>query len=164
MAAMLSVGESDPSASAASPSNAFARPKSSTLTAPSGVTLILAGFRSRWMIPFSCAASSASAICRAMESASSSCDGTMADAIRERRSFGQLHDERAHAFGFFQSVNGGDVRVIERGEQLRLSLEAPHALGIARKLGGQDFQRDVPVELRVMRAIHLAHPAHTQQR
>ena len=31
----------------------FASPKSSTLTTPSGVTLMFAGFRSRWMIPFS---------------------------------------------------------------------------------------------------------------
>ena len=40
---------------------AFANPKSSTFTRPSGVTLMLAGFRSRWMMPLPCAASSASA-------------------------------------------------------------------------------------------------------
>jgi hypothetical protein len=44
----------------------FASPKSSTLTTPSGVTLMLAGFRSRWTMPFSCAASRASAIWPAM--------------------------------------------------------------------------------------------------
>ena len=38
---------------------------------PSGRTLMFAGFRSRWMIPCSCAASSASAICFAIGSASS---------------------------------------------------------------------------------------------
>ena len=43
-------------------SNALARPKSSTLTRPSGVTLMFAGFRSRWMTPCPCAASSAPAI------------------------------------------------------------------------------------------------------
>ena len=32
-------------------------PKSRSFTTPSGVTLMLAGFRSRWMLPFSCAAS-----------------------------------------------------------------------------------------------------------
>jgi hypothetical protein len=31
----------------------FARPKSRTFATPSGVILMLAGFRSRWMIPFS---------------------------------------------------------------------------------------------------------------
>jgi hypothetical protein len=50
---------------------AFARPKSSTFTVPSGRTLMFAGLRSRWMIPCSCAASSASAICFAIGSASS---------------------------------------------------------------------------------------------
>ena len=44
----------------------FASPKSSTFTTPSGVILMFAGFRSRWMIPLSCATSSASAICRAI--------------------------------------------------------------------------------------------------
>ena len=45
---------------------AVARPKSSTFTTPSGVILMLAGLRSLWTMPLSCAASSASAICRAM--------------------------------------------------------------------------------------------------
>ncbi len=43
-------------------SASFANPKSSTFTTPSRVIFTLAGFRSRWMIPFSCAASSASAM------------------------------------------------------------------------------------------------------
>ena len=44
---------------------ALASPKSSSFTVPSGVTLMLAGLRSRWTMPFSCAASSAAAIWRA---------------------------------------------------------------------------------------------------
>jgi hypothetical protein len=62
-AGLVIVGEfvaSDPVGPA---SFALARPKSSTLTVPSRVTLTFAGFRSRWTIPPSCAASSASAIC-----------------------------------------------------------------------------------------------------
>ncbi len=47
VAAMLNVGEFERLASAPSPMNAFAKPKSSTLTLPSGVTLTLAGLRSR---------------------------------------------------------------------------------------------------------------------
>ena len=47
-------------------SSALARPKSSTFTLPSGVSLTFAGLRSRWTMPFSCASSSASAICRAI--------------------------------------------------------------------------------------------------
>ena len=66
-----SVGEFDRAAFAGSFSNAFASPKSSTFTLPSGVIFTFAGFRSRWMIPFSCAASSASQICFAIPSDSS---------------------------------------------------------------------------------------------
>src|SRR5262249_47685967 len=61
----------------ASPASALARPKSRTLTFPAGVTLTLAGFKSRWTIPFSCAASSASAICRAISSASPGSGGPL---------------------------------------------------------------------------------------
>jgi hypothetical protein len=43
-------------------SASFASPKSRIFTVPSGLTLIFAGFRSRWTIPCSCAASNASAI------------------------------------------------------------------------------------------------------
>ena len=67
--------------SGASPSTAFARPKSSTLTTPSGRILMFAGFRSRWMMPCSCAASSASAICLAMGRASSSGDRPARDPL-----------------------------------------------------------------------------------
>ena len=49
---------------------AFANPKSSTFTVPSSRTLMFAGFKSRWMMPCSCAASRASAICFAIGRAS----------------------------------------------------------------------------------------------
>ena len=79
-------------------SSAFASPKSSTFTVPSGRTLMLAGFRSRWMMPCSCAASSASAIClrdrqRLVERESA----PLRDALGERRPFDQLHHERRRA-------------------------------------------------------------------
>jgi hypothetical protein len=57
-----------------SPASAFASPKSSSFTVPSGVTLMFADLRSRWM-PFSCAASSPAAIWRAITSASSTGTG-----------------------------------------------------------------------------------------
>ena len=53
VAAMLNVGEFDKLTSTPSPANAFANPKSSTFTLPSGVTLMFPGFKSRWMTPLS---------------------------------------------------------------------------------------------------------------
>src|SRR5215471_2269023 len=73
IAGVVIVGEFvTPAARLVTGSSAFARPRSRTFTAPSGRTLMFAGFRSRWMMPCSCAASSASAICFAIGSASSS--------------------------------------------------------------------------------------------
>ena len=72
MAGVVMVGNCDtPGDIALGGSNAFASPKSSTFTVPSGRTFTFAGLRSRWMIPCSWAASSASVICRAIGSASS---------------------------------------------------------------------------------------------
>ena len=68
-------------------------------------TLMLAGFRSRWMIPCSCAASSASAICFAIGSASSSGIGAARDALRQIVALDQFHHQRAHAAGFFEPVD-----------------------------------------------------------
>ena len=64
---------------------ALARPKSNTFTMPSRRTLMFAGFKSRWMIPCSCAASSASAICFAMDRASSTRNRPLRDSLGERR-------------------------------------------------------------------------------
>ena len=57
---------------------ALASPKSSTFTLPSAVILRLAGFKSRWTTPASCAAPSASATCRPRSSASLSGSGALA--------------------------------------------------------------------------------------
>ena len=72
----------------------LASPKSSTFTTPSARTLMFAGFRSRWMIPCSCAASSASAICLAIGSASSSGMRAARDPLRQILTLDQLHHER----------------------------------------------------------------------
>ncbi len=61
-----------------SPPTALARPKSSTLTFPSGVILILPGFKSRWTTPLLCAAATASATCKAIDNASSNLSGFFA--------------------------------------------------------------------------------------
>ena len=90
------VGDCDTSGDAPpAGSSAFARPKSSTFTVPSGRTLMFAGFRSRWMMPCSCAASSASAICFAIGSASSSGIGAARDALRQIVALDEFHHERA---------------------------------------------------------------------
>ena len=59
---------------------------------------------------------------------------------------------------FFQSVDGGDVRVIGR-EELRLALEPAKSIRILGDPFGQHFDRHVALQPRVPRAVDLAHAA-----
>jgi hypothetical protein len=61
--------------------------------------------------------------------------------------------------GFFDPVDGRDVRMIERGEHLRLALQAGEPFRIAGKSLGQDLQRHFALQPRVARPIHFSHAA-----
>ena len=54
-------------------------------------------------------------------------DAALRDAVRERRPVYQFQDQRRRAAGFLQTVNGRDVRVIERRQELRFTLEPREA-------------------------------------
>ena len=159
--AAVNVGEFMASAVALTPSgaSALARPKSRTFTVPSARTLMLAGFRSRWTMPCSCAASRASAICLAIGSASATGIAPLATTHREVLALDELHDEGMHVAPAPTRVRRGrrlddavdlrDVGVIQRGERLRLAREAGDAIGVVRDGVGQDLDGDVAVQLRV---------------
>ena len=93
------------------------------------------------------------------------------ETIGERRSLDQLQDEglqcglpRAwRGDRFFKAVNRGDVRMIERGQDLRFALEACEPVDIEGEELGQNLQRDVAIELGVACAIDLAHPTRTKR-
>ncbi len=57
-----------------------------------------------------------------------------------------------------------DVRVIERGQDLRFAPEARKTIGIIGHRRQQHLDRDVAIQLRVARAMHLAHTAYAQGR
>ena len=136
---------------------ALARPKSRTLTLPSGVILMLAGFRSRWRTPFSCANSSASAIWAPMRRASAIASGPRVEPLRERLALDELHHDVPDRAVLLGAVDRRDRRVVDGREHPGLALEARHAAGIRGGVVGQDLDRDVPAELPVARAVHHAH-------
>ena len=148
-----------PESGSLAPVQALASPKSRTLTLPSGVTLTFAGFRSRWTMPFSWASSRASAICLAMASASSTGIAPALQPLGEVLSLDELEDEEELPVRLLEPVDGGDARVVERREELRLAPEAGEALGVLRELGGEHLEGHLAPELRVGGAVHLAHPA-----
>ena len=52
-----------------------------------------------------------------------------------------------------------DVGVVERRQKLRFPLEAEHTVRIGGKRGGQHFDGDFAVKLRIHRAVDGAHAA-----
>ena len=143
---------------------ALARPKSSTLTTPAGVTLMFAGLRSRWTMPLSCAAARASAICRAVSRTSVDADAPALDAVGERRSLHQLQHERGRGALVLDAVDGADVRMVERGQHARFALESREASGSDVKARGRILIATSRPSLRVARAVDLAHAARTERR
>jgi hypothetical protein len=71
------------------------------------------------------------------------------EALLEVLALDELEREEGLAVGLLEPVDRGGVRVVERGEQIRLALEAPEPLGVLRDLGRQDLDRHVAVEVRV---------------
>jgi hypothetical protein len=53
--------------------------------------------------------------------------------------------------------------MIQRGKHLRFTTETCESFRIVRKRGWQDLECDLAPELRVLRAIHLAHAAGTER-
>jgi len=54
--------------------------------------------------------------------------------------------------------DGGQVGMVQRCQQLRLSLETSESLRILRERVGQELDRDLAVEGGVQRLPHHAHP------
>ena len=51
---------------------------------------------------------------------------------------------------FLQPIDGRDVRVVQRGKDLRFAFEAGQPVGIEREQVGQDLERDLPIQLGVV--------------
>jgi len=76
------------------------------------------------------------------------------------RPFEQLHDVVAVPVVVLHEVADlDDVLVIDQIDRARLGEEALHRLDVARVLGAQDLDRDLPPELGVLGDEHPAHPA-----
>ena len=144
---------------------AFASPKSSTLTWPSGVSLMFAGLRSRCSTPLLVRV--VQRLDELLRDWQCVLDGHRAagDAVGQRRALDQLHHEGTHAIAVLESVDGGDVLMRQRGEDFRLALEPGHAIRVGGQRVGQYLERHVAFEPGIAGAIHLAHaalPEHTE--
>jgi hypothetical protein len=57
----------------------------------------------------------------------------------------------------FHAEDDGDVGVIQRGEQLRFAFKARDPLRVAAEQVGEDFDGDLPVQVRVLSTIDFSH-------
>jgi hypothetical protein len=76
----------------------------------------------------------------------------------------KFHHQEVAAGRLFQSKQRRDVRVMDRGQQLRLALEARRSIAIAREAVRKDLQRDKPPEFGVSGFVDLAHPPGAERR
>ena len=121
--------------------------------------MMLPGFRSRCVTPCPCAFSSASATAIATFSASSSGSGPRASRAASVSPSQVLHHQEVGLALAPDVVQRADVRMVQRGDGLRLALEPLLHLGIVGEVGREDLDRDRAVQPRVGRLVDLAHAA-----
>lgn len=68
---------------------------------------------------------------------SAACTRSLAETIGQRGSLDQFQNQRAAAVTFFQTVNGRDIGMVQRPEDVRLTTEPRESFGIAREEIGQ---------------------------
>src|SRR5678815_4767317 len=87
---------------------------------------------------------------------------TAFDFFSQSFSIDELHDKEFPSAGFLDSIDRCDVRMIERGQHTRLTLESRGPFMIMRECFRKQFDCDATTELRVDRLIHLSHATSTQ--
>src|SRR5262245_36375395 len=71
----------------------------------------------------------------------------------------QFEHEELDTVDFVQAIDRGDVRMVQRGEELRFATKAPESLWIAGEGLGQDLHRDIASELGITSTVDFTHPA-----
>ena len=79
----------------------------------------------------------------------------------QRPALHPLHGDEGLPFVLAEVVHDADVRMVERGGRLRLTLETLQRLPAHHRVR-QELQRDLPAEVQVLRLVHHPHPAAPQ--
>ena len=128
------------------------------------MTNTFSGFRSRWTIPFSCAAARPARDLDRDVDRLADRQRRRSRPVAQRLALEQLRDEVRRAVVRADVVERDDVGVGERRDGARLLLEAAQAVRVRRQVAGQDLDRDVAPEARVAGAVDLSHAARTEGR
>ena len=106
---------------------------------------MLAGLRSRWMIPRECACSTAQATVSSNRAVARGSCGLPSQMVRQRTPFDQLQRQEQVALVLNDLMDLDDVRMVQAGEGLRLE---PRARRLRAGAGLQMFERDEAVKAR----------------
>ena len=136
----------------------FASPKSSSF-GPAFVNMMLAGLRSRWMMPWRCALSSASAISVADLQRLLERERAFLEPCGQRLALEMRHDQIMRAIDAADIVDAADVGMIQGRDGASLALEAGTQIGIASNLTRQDLDGNRSIEACVAGSVNLAHAA-----
>ena len=96
-------------------------------------------------------------------------DRSAGDALRQVLALDQFHHQRSYVVSalsrtLFEPVDGGDVRMIQRGKRLRFTRESRQAVRIVRKRLRQDLDRHVAIQPGIARPVDLPHPPFADRR
>jgi hypothetical protein len=73
----------------------------------------------------------------------------------------EFHHQGREVGRLLDSVDRGNVRVVQHGEHFGFALKAREAIGVAGDRRRQHFDRDRPLQIGVSRTIDLSHAAGT---
>ena len=79
--------------------------------------------------------------------------------LAQRHTIDKLHGDEIHPIALTNFMDRRDVGMIKGRGSFRLLSKPPHSILVASKLPWQNLQRHLPIKLRVLRQIHLAHTA-----
>ena len=139
------------------------QPKSISF-APVFVSMMLPGFRSRWMTPLLCAFSNPSHISLAYFSSGSAGQRALAQPVSKSLAFEKLHYQKINAILVADVVERANVGMVQRRNGSSLAVKALPGFRILRKMRRKNLDGDGAVEASVERAIDLAHAARAQRR
>ena len=86
-------------------------------------------------------------------------DGPPSNAVSKGRPLDQLQYQRASIVSLFETVDSRNVRMVQTGEDLGLSLEPSESVRVSRERLGEDLECDSSVELGVGGLVDLPHAA-----
>jgi hypothetical protein len=84
--------------------------------------------------------------------------GSSHQGLTERLAFEEFGNEEADVVLFTDVIDGEDVGMVQRAQDLRLVLKTMKPVGISRESGGKNLQGNSAVKASIPSAIDLAHP------